>query len=514
MTQRISDGSINSVDDTNVLVIGAGISGLTAAFELLQRDSGLRILILEAKDRVGGRTYTVPLKTGEGRSEMFDLGGTWVSSLHSHLLRLLAKLDLEIYPQYCQGRIAGKAGIPVWRTFEYFPLFGPWYARYEVYRLIQKIEELVKEMDSTDPMCHKDADELDSMTMETFLTRNLYTLAARDIIRTIVRMLFGAESTDVSVLFFLVHSQSSYGFLNQFMSSTKGIREFRIKGGAQQISQKLVDKIGKQLIMLDDPVVEITQDDNFVYVSTAGSKLYRGERLIIAIPPCEILRIDFHPPLPTRFRHLLQRFLPGHVTQFVVTYEQPFWRHKGYSGQILDYGGITTDHDCSAGPLTMMCDVTTENGGAALMGQLTSIPGLEWSEKKSSARREAVLRSMVDLWGPWVMRPLDFCEKNWSEEKYVGGCPRHFLGPGMMAWHHFIRKPFLRIHWAGTETANRWTGYMNGAVQAGHRATVEVLYELRPQILTAADLESIGYAHFNNLVGPHKLLHYISTHLQ
>lgn len=479
--------------ETDVIIVGAGISGLTAAYRLLQRDSSLRILVLEAKDRVGGRTLTVPMKVSNLQTEQFDLGGQWVSSSQPHILRLLQELSLHTYPQYSAGCKVGLAGAPVFEKYSSsFPYFGSYYSCYELRHFVLKIEQMLREVTLADPLKCALAEELDSITMETLLVRHLSTKAAQDIMRAVIRSMFGTDASQLSALYVMALSNGTHGLRNQFSASASGARELRIKGGAQQIALKLYAEIGNKRIILNTPVTEIEQSESGVQVTTRFGQVHRSKYIIVALPPSEVLRILFTPSLPLEHRQLLQRYPVGHLTKFVITYPKAFWREKGFSGEVFSCGRYKTEHACDGGPVSATYDATTHDGQPAIAGYMASKTGIKWSSKDPSHRKQSVLEMLSEFWGDWVLEPIDYVEKNWSDETYVGGCPMHGTAPGVMGWFHHIRASFQRIYWAGTETATQWCGYMDGAVQAGERAALEVLQELRPQIVTAADLQFIN----------------------
>ncbi|XP_023701639.1 uncharacterized protein LOC111861366 isoform X3 [Cryptotermes secundus] len=396
----VERGEKGMMTETDVIIVGAGISGLTAAYRLLRRDSSLRILVLEAKDRVGGRTLTVPLKTSNLLTEQFDLGGQWVSSSQPHILRLLQELNLHTYPQYSAGCKVVLAGATVFEKYSSsFPYFGSFYSCYELRQFVLKIEQMLSKVTIVDPLKCIFAEELDSITMETLLLRHLSTKAAQDIVRAAIRSTFGTEASQLSALYVIALSNGTHGLLNQFSASATGARELRIKA---------------------------------------------------------------------------------------------FWREKGFSGEVFSCGGHEAEHICDGGPISAAYDATTHDGQPAIAGYMASKTGIEWSSKDPCHRKQSVLQTLSEFWGDWVHDPIDYVEKNWSDETYVGGCPMHGTSPGVMGWFHHIRASFGRIYWAGTETATQWCGYMDGAVQAGERSALEVLRELRPEIVTAADLQAIN----------------------
>ncbi|XP_023701638.1 probable flavin-containing monoamine oxidase A isoform X2 [Cryptotermes secundus] len=444
-------------------------------------------------DRVGGRTLTVPLKTSNLLTEQFDLGGQWVSSSQPHILRLLQELNLHTYPQYSAGCKVVLAGATVFEKYSSsFPYFGSFYSCYELRQFVLKIEQMLSKVTIVDPLKCIFAEELDSITMETLLLRHLSTKAAQDIVRAAIRSTFGTEASQLSALYVIALSNGTHGLLNQFSASATGARELRIKGGAQQIALKLSAQIGNKLIILNTPVTEIEQSESGVQVTTQSGQVHRSKYIVVALPPSEVLRILFSPPLPLKHRQLLQRYPVGHLTKFVITYPKAFWREKGFSGEVFSCGGHEAEHICDGGPISAAYDATTHDGQPAIAGYMASKTGIEWSSKDPCHRKQSVLQTLSEFWGDWVHDPIDYVEKNWSDETYVGGCPMHGTSPGVMGWFHHIRASFGRIYWAGTETATQWCGYMDGAVQAGERSALEVLRELRPEIVTAADLQAIN----------------------
>nr|CAD7259331.1 unnamed protein product [Timema shepardi] len=492
-SSQILGAEYNGIYEADVVVVGAGISGLTAAYLMTQKDPSLRVIVLEAKERIGGRTLTVPIKTAGDQTDQFDLGGQWVSSSQTQIIKLLTELQLVTYPQYNDGCKIGQAGNAMLYNYTCdFPNFGSIFTQYELNKFVTKVESLAQKVLLINPDRLQESKDLDMMTVETFLQKNLYTDTAREIVRTIVRNTFGMEASQLSALFFIAHVNGTQGFLNQFKTTTCGAKEFRIKGGAQQITSCLAKKIGEKCILMSDPVERICHLSDKVHLTTEKKLEFSALFVIVAIPPSEVTKITFSPPLPLEHRCVLQHFSAGTLTTFVATYERPFWRDQGYSGQVVSDGGIWTDYHSMVAPVSSTFDATTESGSPALVGFLAAKKGVQWSRKHHARRRSAVLECLSRFFsGIWALNPLDYVEKNWCDELFVGGCPVQGITPGVMHWVHTLRSPHGRVHWAGTETATQWCGYMNGAVQAGQRAAIEVMYELRPQVLTVADISGV-----------------------
>ncbi|KAI4817056.1 hypothetical protein KUCAC02_009344 [Chaenocephalus aceratus] len=191
-----------------------------------------------------------------------------------------------------------------------------------------------------------------------------------------------------------------------------------------------------------------------------------------------------------RPRSIIVRFQNYNVRQRVLQAAwakkdiRAFWREKGFSGEIL--AGSSTE--C---PFCVTFDATSPSGNAVLVGFIAGQQASQWSSKESE-RREAVLSSLIKYLGPEARSFIHYEEKDWAKEDYSGGCPVNVMAPGLLTYYHpSLRKPCGRIHWAGTETATLWCGYMSGAVQAGQRAALEVLAELFPTSLTREEQDAV-----------------------
>jgi monoamine oxidase len=151
----------------------------------------------------------------------------------------------------------------------------------------------------------------------------------------------------------------------------------------------------------------------------------------------------------------------------MALYEEPFWRSDGLSGEAV------TD----AGPVTLTFDASPRDGSMGVL--LGFVGGPEVGDLDgvgAEERRAAVLACFARLFGPRAEHPVDYAEQEWSAEEWSGGGPTSNFGPG--GWTdcgHALRGPVGRVHWAGTETATIWSGYMEGALQAGERAAQEAL---------------------------------------
>ena len=220
---------------------------------------------------------------------------------------------------------------------------------------------------------------------------------------------------------------------------------------------------------LGAPVERIEQQTGGVRLLVDGTEV-GAQRAIVAVPPAIATGIEFDPPLPEQRQRLAEQLRPGALTKCVALYAQPFWRGNSLSGESV------TD----AGPVTLTFDCSPRDGSSGVMlGFVGGPEAREMATMEPRERRAAVLGCFERLFGPQAAQPLDYAEQAWAGEEWSGGGPTSNFGPG--GWTECgsaLREPAGRIHWAGTETATVWSGYMEGALQAGDRVAAEVLSQL------------------------------------
>jgi monoamine oxidase len=329
--------------------------------------------------------------------------------------------------------------------------------------LDRRIKSFVKNFPVEAPWTTRRAMEWDGQTVESWKRRHLRTRGARLFLDVVVRAVFTSEPRDLSFLYFLSYLKSGHG-LESLISIKGGAQESRFVGGAQRISICMAEQLGDR-VLLDCPVRSITQDADGVTLQTDRGP-FRGHLVIVAIPPLLASRIHYAAALPTRREQLMIRMPMGSVIKYVATYERAFWREAGFSGEAFsDTGPTVTTFDDSSHDGSQPALVTFSDGAA----------GRTWGERPADERRQAVLAELARFFGPEAVHPTEFVEKNWNEDPWSGGCYAGVMGPGVMTnFGPALRQPCGRIHWAGTETAIDWTGYIDGAIESGQRAVKEV----------------------------------------
>ncbi len=443
-----------------MVVVGAGLAGLTAATEL--GNAGQSVAVLEARQRVGGRTLNHPV----GRGEVVEVGGQWVGPGQDRILARAKALGVQTFKTYTKGeQILDYRGSKSHFTGLIPPLPEP--DAKDFGQLLGKIIKLQDTVPRAEPWTAKQAADLDGQTAETFKLANSSTYGARFLFDLAVSAVFAADPRDLSLLHMLFYFHSGNGIIN-LTSTAGGAQDSRFHGGSQLVSIRMAEHLGKRVV-LGAAVRQINQDRSGVTVhSDAG--VWRAKRVIVAASPMLAGRIAYDPEMPALRDGLTQHVPQGSAIKFEAVYPTPFWRGQGLSGYAnSDRHPVVLTYDNSppeGRPGVLLAFVLGED--ARRLGTLSA-----------AARRRTVLDGFARLFGSRAGRPQELIEHNWSEEAWTRGCYAGYMPPGVWSdYGEALRTPVGRIHWAGTETSEVFMGYMDGAVRSGERASAEVANQL------------------------------------
>lgn len=450
--------------DTQVLVIGAGLSGLAAARTLHR--SGAEVTVLEARSRVGGRTEGG--HTADGTP--VELGGQWLGPTQTRMYALVQELGLETFPTYNTGqhvvqlggkrtRMASKRGA--------VPKLNP-FVLADLFQGLTRFKRLADKVPLDQPWTAPGAKALDNQTFETWILRNLRTPTARDYFRVATEAVFSAESGNLSALHALFYAHSGTD-LEGLLSTDRGAQQDRVVGGAIRISETMAAELGDQ-VHLDSPVRGIEQDKGRVTVTTRGGEAFGADRVIVTLPPTLAGRLEYRPALPSWRDQLTQRLPAGSVIKLYAVYPEPFWRAQGLTGQAAS----------DQGPIKITFDNSPPSGTpGVLMGFMEANDGRAAARLSLEERRAAAVDCFVRYFGSRAGEPIEYIERDWMAEEFSRGCYGAHFTPGV--WGDFgaaLTEPVGLVHWAGAECSPVWNGYMEGAVRSGEQTAHDVLATL------------------------------------
>jgi L-amino acid dehydrogenase len=455
--------------DVDVVVVGAGLSGLMAARQL--RKEGLNVHILEARTRTGGRMIRQTTRTGA----VIDLGGQWGGETHHRFETLVNELGIERFPSYYDGQ-----GVLVWDgqrvvadmakkpadsvlLFEGDQIQQPTEQVAKAKAAMQAFREIAQSVDPARPWTAPNAVELDHTTIRSWCEKNSGSRLSDFELEwlSVVGGSGGFDPWDASILH-LAWTQS-------VAPQDEGPESWLLKGAAGQVAERLTTEL-KPFISLNAPVHRIDQNNRGVNISYGQGRSIKAKAAIVAIPPPLRQRITFTPDLPAETRSFLQRSPMGSMIKVFAIYKRAFWRDKNLNG--FGVGNLKT--------LELTADSSLPSGTPGILASfVTASAAVAFQQKSNKEQRRAVVDDLIAYWGPEAGEPEELIIQNWNQEAWSTGAFTSFVTPG--AWTTYgqgWQQSHGRVHWAGTEASSRWPGYFEGAIEAGIQASNRALTQV------------------------------------
>ncbi|MFV1365645.1 flavin monoamine oxidase family protein [Mycolicibacterium elephantis] len=437
----------------DVVVVGAGFAGLTAARELTRL--GHDVLVLEGRDRVGGRSMTATIA-----GVPVDLGATFVGPTQDAVVALARELGCPTEPTYVRGKnlIHWRGRVRSYRsTIPRLSIIE----LLDVSRIQWRFDRVCRRVPVEEPWASPIADILDSKTLDEWLRYVHASASTRDLMAIMSRVTWGAEPDEISMLHAVRYVKAAGG-IGRMLDVEGGAQQDRFPGGTQQIALRMADELGSRVV-LNTVVrrVERHRDGTLTVGSDRGD--VTAKAVVVAVPPAHRAGIEFLPELPPEQEKLVNHWPQGNLSKAYVAYETPFWRADGCSGEALS----------DEGPVFITFDVSPSDDGPGILLGFTDARSFD--ALPAAQRRERAVAGFTRLFGDSAADPIDYLDHRWGAEEFAPGGPTAAVPTGSWTTYGpWLRKPLDNIFWAGTETADEWTGFLDGAVRSGRRAADEV----------------------------------------
>jgi len=431
-------------------IIGAGLAGLVAARDL--RNRGLGVVVLEARDRVGGRVENGVLADGQ----YVELGGQWIGAGHDAIFELIERYRLRTIGIPARGNLVVRVH---GRLLEVpSAADGAELTPFEVADLSQGLLRLRR-------LAHRLADDPAWVAangawlrqdLRRWVRTNLRTGGAQARFGEVYEAAFGPMIPKATLEEGLRQINSGPS-LETMIANNGGLNQQRIEGGMTALCEALANDLG-DVVRLGNPVTKVTHGDTAV-VTLASGETIEARTVVSTLPPRLAVALEYDPPLPQWRRDVAEKVAPGNVIKAYLVYETPFWRERGLSGQSSsDEGAVRVTFD------TTPADSTR----GLLMGFFEGNEADSLAHRSLETRRRAFVESAVRAFGEEAAEPSEYVERDWSAEQYTRGCHGAHFAPGIWT----SNGPVLAasegcLYWAGAEYSTKFNGYMEGAVRSG-----------------------------------------------
>ena len=434
----------------DVVVIGAGVAGLSAAARLAA--AGVDVVVLEARDRVGGR-----LLTADAGGLELELGGQWIAPYQDAVRGVIDALGLSLFPRFRDGE---DVEIGADRAARRVP-HGEHDPGHEA--AVARLAAVCSTIDPDAPWAHPRAQELDALPYAAWLRDEIADEAARGALGFVATGFMTKPAQTFSLLQ-AAWLLASAGDIRNLLDVDL-VLDARVVGGAQRIALGLAGRLGDR-VRLGSPVRDVAWTSGGVDVRVPGGEI-RAERLVVAIPPNLAGTIRFDPPLPGWRMRAEQETSEGSLIKVQAAYDEPFWRADGLSGTGFAAGEAVSEIYDNSPP-----------GGTpgVIVGFIAAGAAEAATRLGESERRRLVLGCLARYLGPRALQPSYYAERDWNQDEWARGAYAATFGVGGLSrFGEDLRRPIGPIAFAGSDIAGAGTMHMDGAVRSGHAAAAALL---------------------------------------
>ena len=439
-------------------IIGAGLAGLVAAKEL--RERGLSVVVLEARDRVGGRVKNAILDDGS----YLELGGQWIVPGSDRLMALIEHYGLDtVPPPFQDGKfIARQRGVAHEIPSEADePKLNP-FELADLGQGLLRLRRLARRAKNDTAWSEANQEWL-SQSLGRWVKTNLRTESAQRRFVEVYEPVFG-DLTEETTLRQGLELVGDGPDLESLFATNGRLVQHRVVGGMHALAEALADELGDDELRLGAPVEKVRHGETATLVLRDGEEI-ESRFVISTLPPRLAVELEYDPPLPEWRAEEADKVSPGNVIKAFLLFDTPFWRDRGLSGQSsADEGAVRVTFD------------TTVDGARRgnLMGFFAGGEAASLSKRTPELREEAFLESVQKSFGD-VPKPVAYVERDWTAEEFTQGCHGAHFSPGIWsAVGPGLAEPEGILHWAGAEYSQKFNGYLEGAVRSGMTTAAQV----------------------------------------
>jgi monoamine oxidase len=447
-----------AINAPDFVVVGAGLTGLRAALDLVT--AGASVSVLEARERVGGRTLSKSIPLAGWDDVVLDVGAQWIGPGQREIMKLVEELGLTALPTAKPGRTTWALGQGICRSRGWLPPLPP-AGLVDLGRAVFQIIRSSRKLPMGEPWEAPRANYWDSLTVEQWAAEQFLTPPARAMLNVFVTGNIAVNPRDISFLALLADLRST-GRLRDLESS----EAFRIAEGAQEVAVRLARRLGDR-VALGEAVRSISQARDRITVVSDNRSL-NCKAVAICIPPALAGELRYEPPLPVEHAQLLNNLPMGSAVKFHAVYNEAFWRADELSGAAFSSEhtvGLTYDNS-PPGP----------GGPGVLVGLVVADQARRLATLSRAEQENEILSSLEAFFGPAARSPRYVEVHDWCVEEWSRGCYAAYFAPHVWTnWGQALRQPYGRVYWASTETSPSWSGYMEGALREGRRVARDLL---------------------------------------